>query len=110
MLSLSQQYQVEWLTKKIESFIVKTFDIKNERKIVPGLFLADQYDLPLLKLKLDEISYADIDFIEEVLTYPGFERLSANSKRDILFKIVRDLLKDKDPSKIISKSLKKVLF
>ena len=69
-----------------------------------------QYDLPLLKLKFEEILCADIDFIETVLTYLGFEDLSPNSKRDILFKIVRDLLQDKDPSKIISKSLKKVLF
>ena len=110
MLSLSQQYQVEWLTKKIESFIVKNFDIKNERKIVPGLLLADHYDLPLLRLRLDEISFSNKHFVVRVLTYPGFKDLSPNSKRDILFKIVRDLLQDKDPSKIISKSLKKVLF
>ena len=107
VLSLSQQYQVEWLIKKIESFIVKTFDIKNERKIVSGLLLADQYDLPLLKLKLDEISYStSYHLVGRVLTYPGFEDLSPNSKRNILFKIVRNLLKDE----IILKSLRKVLF
>ena len=92
---------------KIESFIIE--NMKYITSLVLGLLLAYQYDLPLLKLKFEEILYAEIDFIETVLTYLGFEDLSPNSKRDILFKIVRDLLKDKDPSKIILKSLKKVL-
>ena len=109
-MSLSQEYQVGWLTKEIESFVVGNFDLKNVPVFVGALQLADQFDVPLLKMKLDEITFSNDHMVCNVLRSQMFKTISIGSKRNVLFKIIKSLLNESDQEEIILKSLQKVLF
>jgi len=88
LLSLSQEYQTDWLKERIETDLLDIFDFKETDDIVEGWLLSNQYNLKRLRGKLQNINFKQVNRMEELITHEKFYRLQTTTKYLLARKIL----------------------
>lgn len=91
-MSLSEEYQTDWLTERIENYLLHT-SFQDTEAIIEGWLLADKYDLKRLKRKLRNI---DLKRIEEMIKHRNFDHLQTAKKYFLVRKVLHKHLIDGD--------------
>jgi len=109
VLSFSQEYQTDWITKRIEDHLVNTFDYTKPEDIVIAWSLVDQFELPQIRAAIFKIDAKKIEGFSDLLKSITFDKLKLTTKYILVRKIMETSKVFKDHTKPLLEYLDRFL-
>jgi len=97
LLSLSQEYQADWLYERIETGLLDCLYFHDTGDIIKGWLLSDQYNLKRLKRRLQCINSKEVN-LEDLVIESDFYRLQTTTKYVLVRKVLANNLGDDSES------------
>lgn len=96
LLALCQEYQMDWLTDIIQKYLVDAKHFK-EDNILDGLFLADKYNLDILREGICSKVYS----LKKLYQNERFQLLSRSSKYQLVRTIIQREVKNEKVTNLL---------
>ena len=89
---MSQEYQVDWLIQRIEAHLLRNIRVFDPSDLIEALRLIDQFELPNLTEKIDELDMLAVNNFKDIFHLDEFYMLSPKLRYFVVNNILQRLL------------------